>query len=139
MELRKISDTELRQILTGHYNWINKWVNSSIYGKMADFSYCDLSGKDLTITDLSHANFHGASLSGAFLAGGNFTNANFYDANLTNANLHMAFFLGANLRKAKFTVEMLHAWDTSCTLCDRAQLPWLLARNRQGVYQIDES
>ena len=64
MELRKISQEELNEIVENHHHWLNRDCDG--WEKMrADLSYVDLRGADLRDVDLRQAIFRGCDLSGA--------------------------------------------------------------------------
>ena len=64
MELRKISQEELNEIIENHQHWLNRDCDG--WEKMrADLSYVDLRGADLRGADLRGASLINADLSGA--------------------------------------------------------------------------
>ena len=64
MELRKISQEELNEIVENHRHWLNRDCDG--WEKMrAELSYVDLRGVDLRGADLRGASFINADLSGA--------------------------------------------------------------------------
>lgn len=67
MELRKISEKELKEILDKHI----KWLRNDADGKRADLSYYDLNGIDLSYNNLSGINLSGCNLRGCDLRGAN--------------------------------------------------------------------
>lgn len=64
MELRKISQEELNEIIENHQHWLNKDCDG--WEKMrANLSYVDLRGANLRDVDLRQAIIRGSDLSGA--------------------------------------------------------------------------
>ena len=64
MELRKISQEELNEIVENHRHWLNRDCDG--WEKMrAELSYVDLRGVDLRGADLRGASLINADLSGA--------------------------------------------------------------------------
>ena len=80
MELRKISQEELNEIVKNHRHWLNKDCEG--WEKMrADLSYVDLRRANLRDVDLRQAIFRGADLRGADLMGASLINADLSGAN----------------------------------------------------------
>lgn len=77
MELRKISDEELKIILELH----KLWLENNMTGKRANLSYVDLKGADLI-----YANLEGADLEGSDLEGANLKSADLEGADLVILN-----------------------------------------------------
>ena len=74
MELRKISQEELEEVLEQHWMWL---TSAGIKGHRADLSYTNLSGRDL----------HGANLQNGNLKGANLRDADLWDSHLENAKM----------------------------------------------------
>ena len=102
MEKRKITQSELNEIITDHQHWLREDIDGWEF-KRADLSNLDLSDANLTGAKLTCANLTNANLTGAKLTGANLTNANLTDAYLTCANLSDANLRGANLTGANLT------------------------------------
>ena len=101
-ELRKISKTELAEILRKHLLWLKSMEG----GERAYLSDANLRGANLRGANLRGANLRGAYLSGAYLSDANLrgaylSDANLRGANLRDANLRGAYLSDANLRGAK--------------------------------------
>ena len=99
MNMRKITEQELKEILEKH----EKWLNGEEGGSRADLSYANLTNVNLTNANLYRANLYNASLYRANLTNVNLTNANLYNANLYNANLSNANLEDANLSYASLS------------------------------------
>lgn len=124
MELRKITQDELEEILEKH----KLWLESDGYdGERADLSYTDLSGLNLVNANLSRANLRSANMAGADLrlsklrfsllsdvnlVGAKLTYANMKFANLERANLGYADLTFASLT----TVDLFHTNLTGANL-----------------------
>ena len=99
-ELRKISKTELAEILRKHLLWLQSMEG----GERANLSDADLRGADLSRADLNDADLSGADLRGADLRG-----ADLNDADLSGAYLSRADLRGAKSGKLKIpVVKQLH-------------------------------
>lgn len=93
--LRKVSKTELKEILKTHKEWLKSEYKR---GRQAD-----LSGTNLAKIDLSQAKLFGTKLSGANLEGTNLSEMNLERTDLYGANLEGVDFSGANLEGANLT------------------------------------
>ena len=93
VELRQVSEHELREILKAHEEWVE---SEGKKGKRADLKRTDLKRTDLQGANLFAVNFQKARLSGA-----NLQRANLSAAKLQGANLLAAKLQGANLIEAK--------------------------------------
>ncbi len=109
-ELRQISESELREILKKHQEWL---VSGGKEGERADLSDADLSGADLSYANLRGAKLIGANLREAKLIGANLREAKLSRAKLIGANLREAKLIGANLREAKLSEANLSGANLS--------------------------
>jgi len=96
-ELRRLSETQLKQTLEAHQKWI---VSKGEEGGVADLSFTDLEGADLSNGDLNHAKLKGSNLKRANLSCSNLEEADLGCANLGCANLKKAILMGAILKDA---------------------------------------
>ncbi len=107
MELKKISQEELNEILEKH----QKWLNDENGGERADLRNADLRGADLRSAELRGADLRDANLSGADLRSAELRDANLSGADLSGADLSGADLSGADLRSAELKGADL---DYSC-------------------------
>ena len=106
MELKEISEKELKEKLELHRKWLNDEEggvkldlrNTNLKG--ADLSNSDLSNADLRHVDLRNANLTNADLESVYLIGTDLRNANLTNADLSLANLSYADLSYANLYEA---------------------------------------
>ena len=106
MELKEISEKELKEKLELHRKWLNDEEggvkldlrNTNLKG--ADLSNSDLSNADLSDSDLRYANLTNADLESVYLIGTDLRNANLTNADLSLANLSYADLSYANLYEA---------------------------------------
>ena len=110
MEKRKITRSELNEIITNHQHWLREDIDGWEL-KRADLSNLDLSYANLTGAHLSDANLTGANLANANFTGAHLSYANLTGANLTNANLTGAYLSNANLTGANLTCSNLKDSD----------------------------
>lgn len=124
--LKKLSESELNEILTNHQ------LENLNYGNKKNklvFNNRDLSGISLENIDLSEAIFNSSDLTnvafkGSNLSGGKFKNVNLNKANLKEADLSRtdfinATFIEANLEKTDFSwVRLTHGDFTSANLSE---------------------
>ena len=90
MELRKISQEELNEIVENHRHWLNRDCDG--WEKMrADLSYVDLRRANLRDVDLRQAIFRCADLRGADLMGADLMGASLINADLSGANYSFNF------------------------------------------------
>ena len=106
------------------------WIKNPEEGCRADLSRADLRGADLYRADLSGANLSRAVLSEADLYKANLygavlSEAYLYKVNLYGADLHGANLSRADLREAKFTVELKDAVNLNAVVYDPYQFPFL--------------
>lgn len=94
--MRKISDEELREVLSLH----TKWLRGEENGVRADLSWTDLNNRDLTYVNLSYASLDYAILENSDLSGSKLIHTSFYHANLKNANLSYAILNRTNFLDA---------------------------------------
>ena len=113
MEKRKITQSELNEIITDHQHWLREDIDGWEF-KRADLSNLDLSDANLTGAKLTCANLTDANLTGAKLTGANLTNANLTDAYLTCANLSDANLSGANLTGTYLSDANLTGANLTC-------------------------
>jgi hypothetical protein len=116
-ELKKITQEELKEILTFHKLWLDsetaKGKRANLEGaylkganlkgtnlRWADLQEADLREANLEGADLRWANLEGADLEGAYLKGANLKGANLREADLQEADLREANLEGADLRWA---------------------------------------
>ena len=116
MDLRKITQDELNEILRKHKMWLIGESGGELADlrganlreadlRWADLRWTNLRGADLRWADLrgadlSRANLRGANLRGANLRGADLSRADLYGANLRGANLREANLFGADLSRA---------------------------------------
>src|SRR5947209_5655038 len=81
---RKLSAETLRQMLDEHELWVRSGFRQ---GQRADFTDCDLTGKNLRNRNLSGARFKDAVLRGANLVDTIFHGANLEGADVTGAKM----------------------------------------------------
>lgn len=113
MKLEKISVAEIKRRIKAH----SKWLEDRYSGQPADFSYCDLTGRDLegvdlSFNDLRYAKFVGADLSHAKLNYCNMSNTDFSNAkmmatriwhsNACFATFDFAYLMGATFDSTDF-------------------------------------
>ena len=84
--LRKISESEFKEILKKH----EMWLNDEDGGERADLSSADLSSANLSSANLFSANLSSANLSSADLFSADLFSADLFSANLFSANLFSA-------------------------------------------------
>ena len=106
MEKRKITRSELNEIITDHQHWLRQDIDGWEF-KRADLSNLDLSDANLTGAKLTGANLINANLTCAYLSDANLSDAKLAGANLINANLTGAKLIGANLTNANLTCANL--------------------------------
>lgn len=131
VELREISEEELKIILEDHKKWIEssrrKGVVASLNWKnlsAANLSGTDLRGKKIWRANLSGANLSGANLSKAELSDADFSEANLTGANLSGANLKRSNLNAANLRGTNFSEAVLSSANLSGTNLSKGTFSW---------------
>ena len=97
VELRDVSEDELREILEAHEAWVR---SDGKEGRHANLSNADLQGADFSAANLRDANFYKADLQGADFSAANLKGAHLWEANLLGTNLQGTRLQGANLRGA---------------------------------------
>ena len=109
MELRKITQEELNEIIEDHQHWIK--MDCEGWGKKK----ADLSCADLRYADLRGANLKHANLTYADLRDTNLAYVNLTYAILTRADLRRSDLIGANLNYTDLTYADLRGANLSCT------------------------
>ena len=99
--MRKITGSELRDILREH----KRWLNDEDGAKRAD-----LRDADLRYADLSDADLRGAYLYGVDLRDANLKGADLRDVDLRYVNLHGVDLSGADLNGADLDYSELPLW-----------------------------
>ena len=99
--MRKITGSELRDVLREH----KRWLNDEDGAKRAD-----LRDADLRYADLSDADLRGAYLYGVDLRDANLRGADLRDVDLRYANLHGVDLSGADLNGADLDYSELPLW-----------------------------
>ncbi len=94
VELREVSEDELKEILDAHWAWVE---SDGKKGKQAD-----LKRTDLSYANFQKANLHKPNLQGAQLFGANLQGARLLGANFQGANLFQAKLQGAGLARTNF-------------------------------------
>ena len=147
---------QLKEVIEKH----KKWLNVISEGKMADLrginlrraklENVNLRGADMRGADMSESRLYGADMSGADMGGVNFNSAGMYNINLRNVNLRGAdmtdaYLRGAdmrganmigvslknaNIRGAKFTIEINDVIEFSGIKYDLNQFQWLILNSR---------
>lgn len=133
---RRMEIKDLNCMLSRHKLWIDSLGKE---GQRAYLRGADIRRADLHGANLSGANLHGADLSGAYLSGANLLRANLYGANLYGADLYGADLQGAafckaNLRGAKFRIEIRDVFSLRKAQVSENQLPWLVLHPRFGEW-----
>jgi hypothetical protein len=108
MTLRKISKTELDQILDDHRHWLES------------------NGQEGSCADLSNTNLRGVVLEGADLQFAYLKDADLVGANLRGANLYSASLDGADLRGAKLDRNILDCFSLDHTKWLKSDIPWFI-------------
>ena len=119
MELRKISEEELAEMLREHKKWLD---SNGEKGKRADLSYTDLRKTNLSAANLFKVYLFRADLSRANLSGANLLGIDLHRANLFKANLSRANLSGANLPGVNLSGADLSGADLFRTNLFRANL-----------------
>lgn len=114
--MRKITGSELRDVLREH----KRWLNGEDGAKRANLKDADLRYAYLCCADLRNADLYGADLRNADLYGADLRNAclgdvDLRDADLRNVSLHSANLSGANLSGAILDYSDLPLWCGSLT------------------------
>ena len=104
----KKTQEELDQILQQHQLWLDTEGGT---GQRAELRYANLTG----------ANLYNANLYGVLLC-----NANLTGANLHGADLRRVDFFGADLRLARFDVNIRDCWGFHNAKFTPDALPWLI-------------
>ena len=111
--MKKITETELQEILKLH----TKWLNNEKGGVRANLRGADFMGADFMGADLRHADFEGADLEGADLRHADFEGADLRHADFEGADLEGADFMVADLKHVDFEGAKNYysfvAYDTS--------------------------
>ena len=104
MELKKISEEELKEKLEFHRKWlIGEEEGVKLDLRNVDLSYTDLRNVDLSYADLSYANLKSANLYEVNLRYTDLSYANLKSANLYEVNLRYTDLSYANLRYANLS------------------------------------
>lgn len=114
MELKKISEEELKEKLELH----KKWLNCEEEGVRLDLRYINLTNSDLKQVDLrcaklSNSDLRNSNLESANLGYANLEGANLRHAKLEGTNLRHANLRGTNLRNANLSYTDLSYSDLS--------------------------
>ena len=114
--MRKITGSELRDVLREH----KRWLNDEDGAKKADLRGADLRYAYLCYADLRYADLYGANLRNADLYGADLRNAcladvDLRDADLRNVSLHGVNLSGADLSGAILDYSELPLWCGSLT------------------------
>ena len=114
--MRKITGSELRDVLGEH----KRWINDEDGAKKADLRGADLRYAYLCYADLRYADLYGANLRNADLYGADLRNAcladvDLRDADLRNVSLHGVNLSGADLSGAILDYSELPLWCGSLT------------------------
>ena len=104
--MRKITGSELRDVLREH----KRWLNDEDGAKRADLRDADLRYANLSDADLRAAYLYGVDLRGADLYGANLRGADLRDVDLRNVNLHGVDLSGADLNGADLDYSELPLW-----------------------------
>lgn len=105
--MRKITGSELRDVLREH----KRWLNGEDGAKRANLSGADLRYAYLCGADLRYANLYGADLRYADLCGADLRNACLVDVNLRDADLRDVSLHGVNLSGADLSGAILDYSD----------------------------
>lgn len=114
--MRKITGSELRDVLREH----KRWLNDEDGAKKADLRGVDLRYAYLCYADLRYADLYGANLRNADLYGADLRNAclgdvDLRDTDLRNVSLHGVNLSGADLSGAILDYSELPLWCGSLT------------------------
>jgi uncharacterized protein YjbI with pentapeptide repeats len=110
VELRKISDEELKAILDRQLTWL---TSGRTAGESARLDNLDLRGYDLRGRALMGADLSGSDMSGSDLSGASMAGANLSDANLDSATLRKTNLRGVDLTKTSLRNAQLNRADLS--------------------------
>ena len=104
--MRKITGSELRDVLREH----KRWLNDENGAKRADLRDADLRYADLSGVDLRGAYLYGVDLRNADLYSANLRGVDLRNADLRNVNLHGVDLSGADLSGADLDYSELPLW-----------------------------
>lgn len=114
--MRKITGSELRDILREHKRWLNGEDGAKRADlRDADLRYAHLYGVNLRNADLRNADLRNADLYSTDLRNANLEDVDLRDADLRNVSLHSADLSGANLSGAILDYSELPLWCGSLT------------------------
>ena len=114
--MRKITGSELRNILREHKRWLNDEDGAKRANlRGADLRYAYLCGADLRYADLCGADLRYADLYGADLRNAHLGGVDLRDADLRDVSLHGVDLSGADLSGAILDYSELPLWCGSLT------------------------